>query len=96
MRSLRQLQGLISMSPPQSWLQLGPEPGYRDSGDPFKYDYDTLRLVGLVLAIVMFVLGILTALSRKFKCKQSESSLSADPQRTATSVQVLDAAPSGP
>ncbi|XP_059574723.1 uncharacterized protein LOC102568737 isoform X3 [Alligator mississippiensis] len=35
---------------------------YRDSGDPFKYDYDTLRLVGLVLAIVMFVLGILTAL----------------------------------
>ncbi|XP_059574729.1 uncharacterized protein LOC102568737 isoform X8 [Alligator mississippiensis] len=58
---------------------------YRDSGDPFKYDYDTLRLVGLVLAIVMFVLGILTALSRKFKCKQSESSLSADPQRTATS-----------
>nr|XP_025040656.1 FXYD domain-containing ion transport regulator 7-like isoform X2 [Pelodiscus sinensis] len=44
--------------------------------DPFSYDYDTLRLVGLVLAIVMFVVGILTALSKKFKCKKSDSSLS--------------------
>ncbi|CAM5176257.1 unnamed protein product [Eretmochelys imbricata] len=32
--------------------------------DPFSYDYDTLRVVGLVLAIVMFVVGILTALIR--------------------------------
>uniref|UniRef100_A0A670JEG3 FXYD domain-containing ion transport regulator n=1 Tax=Podarcis muralis TaxID=64176 RepID=A0A670JEG3_PODMU len=31
--------------------------------DPFTYDYDTLRTVGLFLAIVMFVLGILIALS---------------------------------
>ncbi|KAM9114533.1 uncharacterized protein ACDP82_019208 isoform 1-T1 [Pangshura tecta] len=44
--------------------------------DPFSYDYDTLRVVGLVLAIVMFVVGILTALSKKFKCKKSDSSLS--------------------
>ncbi|XP_030399097.1 sodium/potassium-transporting ATPase subunit gamma-like [Gopherus flavomarginatus] len=44
--------------------------------DPFSYDYDTLRVVGLVLAIVMFVVGILTALSKKFKCKKSNSSLS--------------------
>ncbi|CAM5175606.1 unnamed protein product [Eretmochelys imbricata] len=43
--------------------------------DPFSYDYDTLRVVGLVLAIVMFVVGILTALSKKFKCKKSDSSL---------------------
>nr|XP_042709179.1 uncharacterized protein LOC101939385 isoform X1 [Chrysemys picta bellii] len=54
--------------------------GRREDGrghqDPFSYDYDTLRMVGLVLAIVMFVLGILTALSKKFKCKKSDSSLS--------------------
>ncbi|XP_034974624.2 FXYD domain-containing ion transport regulator 7 [Zootoca vivipara] len=47
--------------------------------DPFTYDYDTLRTVGLVLAIVMFVLGILIALSKKFKCKKSDPSLS-DPR----------------
>uniref|UniRef100_A0A8C3FNU8 FXYD domain-containing ion transport regulator n=1 Tax=Chrysemys picta bellii TaxID=8478 RepID=A0A8C3FNU8_CHRPI len=35
----------------------------RGHQDPFSYDYDTLRMVGLVLAIVMFVLGILTALT---------------------------------
>ncbi|XP_042294889.1 FXYD domain-containing ion transport regulator 7 [Sceloporus undulatus] len=47
--------------------------------DPFTYDYDTLRMVGLVLAIVMFVLGILIALSKKFRCKKSDPSLS-DPR----------------
>ncbi|XP_067316780.1 FXYD domain-containing ion transport regulator 7 [Anolis sagrei] len=47
--------------------------------DPFTYDYDTLRTVGMVLAIIMFVLGILIALSKKFKCKKSDPSLS-DPR----------------
>ncbi|XP_037236937.1 FXYD domain-containing ion transport regulator 7 isoform X1 [Falco rusticolus] len=42
--------------------------------DPFNYDYETLRLVGLVLAIAMFVLGVLIALSKKFKCKKAEPS----------------------
>ncbi|XP_074786479.1 FXYD domain-containing ion transport regulator 7 [Athene noctua] len=42
--------------------------------DPFSYDYETLRLVGLVLAIGMFVLGVLVALSKKFKCKKAEPS----------------------
>uniref|UniRef100_A0A8C5SLT5 FXYD domain-containing ion transport regulator n=1 Tax=Laticauda laticaudata TaxID=8630 RepID=A0A8C5SLT5_LATLA len=31
--------------------------------DPFSYDYDTLRLVGMILASIMFVMGILIALS---------------------------------
>ncbi|XP_060114569.1 FXYD domain-containing ion transport regulator 7-like [Heteronotia binoei] len=47
--------------------------------DPFTYDYDTLRTIGMVLAICMFVLGILIALSKKFKCKKSDPSLT-DPR----------------
>ncbi|XP_077116318.1 sodium/potassium-transporting ATPase subunit gamma-like isoform X1 [Ranitomeya variabilis] len=38
--------------------------------NPFVYDYETVRMTGLILAIVMFVLGIITAISNKFKCKQ--------------------------
>ncbi|KAM4704312.1 sodium/potassium-transporting ATPase subunit gamma-like [Rhinophrynus dorsalis] len=38
--------------------------------DPFSYDYETLRMTGLILAIVMFLLGIIVALSNKFKCKK--------------------------
>ncbi|XP_041425714.1 sodium/potassium-transporting ATPase subunit gamma-like isoform X2 [Xenopus laevis] len=38
--------------------------------DPFRYDYDTVRMTGLILAIVMFSLGIIIALSNKFKCKK--------------------------
>ena len=52
-----------------------------DHMDQFTYDYDTLRFVGMTLAIVMFVLGILIALSKKFKCKKSDPSLS-DPRAT--------------
>ncbi|XP_051631025.1 sodium/potassium-transporting ATPase subunit gamma-like isoform X3 [Manacus candei] len=42
--------------------------------DPFNYDYESLRLAGLILSIVMFVLGVLIALSKKFKCKKAEPS----------------------
>lgn len=44
--------------------------------DPFVYDYETLRTTGLVLAIVMFLLGIVIALSNKFKCKQTNANRS--------------------
>ncbi|KTF78784.1 hypothetical protein cypCar_00030375 [Cyprinus carpio] len=39
----------------------------------FQYDYETLRTTGVILAVVMFVTGILIALSKKFKCSKSNS-----------------------
>nr|XP_019948164.1 PREDICTED: uncharacterized protein LOC109633018 [Paralichthys olivaceus] len=43
----------------------------------FDYDYETLRTTGVVLAVVMFVSGILIALSKKFtKCVKSSSNSS--------------------
>ncbi|KAB5587162.1 hypothetical protein PHYPO_G00009710 [Pangasianodon hypophthalmus] len=40
----------------------------------FDYDYETLRTTGVILAVVMFVSGILIALSKKFKCSKSSKS----------------------
>ncbi|XP_067326924.1 FXYD domain-containing ion transport regulator 6-like [Anolis sagrei] len=36
--------------------------------DPFNYDYQTLRIGGLVFAVVFFTVGILLILSRRCKC----------------------------
>ncbi|XP_007196633.1 FXYD domain-containing ion transport regulator 6 isoform X2 [Balaenoptera acutorostrata] len=36
--------------------------------DPFHYDYQTLRIGGLVFAVVLFSVGILLILSRRCKC----------------------------
>ncbi|CAJ0946743.1 unnamed protein product [Ranitomeya imitator] len=50
--------------------------------NPFVYDYETLRMTGLILAIVMFVLGIITAImdpnlmdGNLYKLKDSVSGL---------------------
>ncbi|XP_061576322.1 FXYD domain-containing ion transport regulator 6 [Cololabis saira] len=40
--------------------------------NPFKYDYETLRIGGLVLAVVLFTLGILLILSRRCRCSISQ------------------------
>ncbi|XP_074162900.1 FXYD domain-containing ion transport regulator 7 [Sminthopsis crassicaudata] len=42
--------------------------------DRFYYDYDSVRVVGLTLATIMFVLGIVIILSKKVKCRKSDSS----------------------
>ncbi|XP_074832832.1 FXYD domain-containing ion transport regulator 6 [Carettochelys insculpta] len=36
--------------------------------DPFNYDYQTLRIGGLVFAVVLFSVGILLILSRRCRC----------------------------
>nr|XP_046245102.1 FXYD domain-containing ion transport regulator 6 [Scatophagus argus] len=36
--------------------------------NPFVYDYETLRIGGLVFAVVLFALGILLILSRRCRC----------------------------
>ncbi|XP_008299283.1 FXYD domain-containing ion transport regulator 7 [Stegastes partitus] len=46
---------------------------FPDQSD-FDYDYETLRTTGVILAVIMFVSGILIALSKKFtKCVKSSS-----------------------
>ncbi|XP_028664830.1 FXYD domain-containing ion transport regulator 6 isoform X2 [Erpetoichthys calabaricus] len=35
---------------------------------PFDYDYESLRIGGLVFAVVLFTLGILLILSRRCRC----------------------------
>ncbi|XP_051534675.1 FXYD domain-containing ion transport regulator 6-like isoform X1 [Myxocyprinus asiaticus] len=36
--------------------------------DPFAYDYESLRIGGLTLAVVLFALGVLLILSRRCHC----------------------------
>uniref|UniRef100_A0A4W2HC13 FXYD domain-containing ion transport regulator n=1 Tax=Bos indicus x Bos taurus TaxID=30522 RepID=A0A4W2HC13_BOBOX len=41
--------------------------------DPFYYDYDTVQTVGMTLATILFLLGILIILSKKVKCRKADS-----------------------
>ncbi|XP_051018728.1 FXYD domain-containing ion transport regulator 7 isoform X1 [Acomys russatus] len=41
--------------------------------DPFFYDYDTVQTVGMTLATIMFLLGIVIILSKKVKCRKADS-----------------------
>ncbi|XP_028429980.1 FXYD domain-containing ion transport regulator 6 isoform X2 [Perca flavescens] len=36
--------------------------------NPFVYDYESLRIGGLAFAVVLFTLGILLILSRRWRC----------------------------
>ncbi|XP_049587329.1 FXYD domain-containing ion transport regulator 6-like [Syngnathus scovelli] len=50
-----------------------------DYDSPFEYDYESLRIGGLVFAVVLFLLGIALIVSRKCVCKKSDKSRSRNP-----------------
>lgn len=61
------LLGLSMATPTQSPTNVPEET------DPFFYDYATVQTVGMTLATIMFVLGILIILSKKVKCRKADS-----------------------
>ncbi|XP_044138508.1 phospholemman [Bufo gargarizans] len=59
-------------------VALGSEDTY-ERPDPFNYDYTSLRIGGLTVAGVLFVLGILIILSRKCRCKFNQHQRTGEP-----------------
>ncbi|XP_004715840.1 phospholemman [Echinops telfairi] len=47
--------------------------------DPFTYDYQSLRIGGLTIAGILFVLGILIILSRRCRCKFNQQQRTGEP-----------------
>ncbi|XP_006765036.1 PREDICTED: phospholemman isoform X1 [Myotis davidii] len=47
--------------------------------DPFTYDYQSLRVGGLIIAGVLFILGILIVFSRKCRCKFNQQQRTGEP-----------------
>ncbi|XP_043936391.1 phospholemman-like isoform X2 [Protopterus annectens] len=52
--------------------------------DPFYYDYESLRIGGLVFAVVLFLLGILLILSRRCRCKFNQQQRIGEPDDEGT------------
>ncbi|XP_054855766.1 phospholemman-like [Eublepharis macularius] len=55
------------------------EPDTEPTHDPFNYDYRSLRIGGLVFAVVLFLLGILIVLSRRCRCKFNQQQRTGEP-----------------
>ncbi|XP_040832410.1 phospholemman [Ochotona curzoniae] len=47
--------------------------------DPFTYDYQSLRIGGLIIAGILFILGILIILSKKCRCKFNQQQRTGEP-----------------
>ncbi|XP_008578584.1 PREDICTED: phospholemman isoform X1 [Galeopterus variegatus] len=47
--------------------------------DPFTYDYRSLRIGGLIIAGILFVLGILIVLSKRCRCKFNQQQRTGEP-----------------
>nr|XP_042709180.1 uncharacterized protein LOC101950044 isoform X2 [Chrysemys picta bellii] len=47
--------------------------------DPFIYDYQSLRIGGLIFAVILFLLGILIILSRRCRCKFNQQQRTGEP-----------------
>ncbi|KAM9352790.1 FXYD domain-containing ion transport regulator 6-like isoform 2-T2 [Symphorus nematophorus] len=46
----------------------------KDYDSAFHYDYETLRIGGLVFAVALFLMGIALIVSRKCTCSKSDKS----------------------
>ncbi|XP_013864156.1 FXYD domain-containing ion transport regulator 6 isoform X1 [Austrofundulus limnaeus] len=51
----------------------------KDFDRDFQYDYESLRIGGLVFAVVLFLMGIALIVSRKCICPRSDKSRSRGP-----------------
>ncbi|XP_042279997.1 FXYD domain-containing ion transport regulator 6-like isoform X3 [Thunnus albacares] len=51
----------------------------KDYDSAFHYDYESLRIGGLVFAVVLFLLGIALIVTRKCTCSKSDKSRSKGP-----------------
>ncbi|XP_003796158.1 phospholemman [Otolemur garnettii] len=47
--------------------------------DPFTYDYRSLRIGGLTIAGILFILGILIVLSKRCRCKFNQQQKTGEP-----------------
>nr|XP_026246987.1 phospholemman [Urocitellus parryii]XP_026246988.1 phospholemman [Urocitellus parryii] len=47
--------------------------------DPFTYDYQSLRIGGLTIAGILFILGILIILSKRCRCKFNQQQRTGEP-----------------
>ncbi|KAI4899049.1 hypothetical protein NFI96_014677 [Prochilodus magdalenae] len=49
---------------------------------PFHYDYESVRIGGLIFAAVLFLMGIFIVISRKCRCrgKQASKPVGPDPE----------------
>ncbi|KAL2762550.1 phospholemman precursor [Daubentonia madagascariensis] len=47
--------------------------------DPFTYDYQSLRIGGLIIAGILFILGILIVLSKRCRCKFNQQQRTGEP-----------------
>ncbi|XP_004077854.1 FXYD domain-containing ion transport regulator 6 [Oryzias latipes] len=52
----------------------------KDHDSAFHYDYESLRIGGMVFAVVLFLLGIFLIVSRKCTCSRSDRSRSRHPE----------------
>ncbi|XP_032083389.1 phospholemman [Thamnophis elegans] len=55
------------------------EPPKEQPHDPFIYDYYSLRVGGLVFAVVLFLMGIIIIFSRHCRCKFNQQQRTGEP-----------------
>ncbi|XP_070628238.1 phospholemman isoform X1 [Bos indicus] len=70
----------VSVSPP-GWGEASALPCQEapQEHDPFTYDYQSLRIGGLIIAGILFILGILIVLSRRCRCKFNQQQRTGEP-----------------